>query len=430
MDHLKANARKLIDEFKGDDFIYGTGCLNRAGEIIAPFGSKVLLISNLEKRDPENYKTILKSIHNNSIQVIGHISSSRPNSPREDVLRMKQSIQETNPDCVLVVSGGSGIDAAKAAIVLADLGGDFDDYFGTGKVTDKIRKTEKKLRPCIAIQTASGSAAHLSKYSNVTDLKTSQKKLIVDNAIIPPKSLFDYSLTRTMSSDFTCDGTFDSLAHLLEVYYGAGADTIDKLEEIALTGIELILASLERSVADPLDLTAREALGLAADLGGYAIMIGGTNGAHLTSFSLVDILSHGRACAILNPFYTVFFAPAIQRHLKKLAALFSRYKLIDQKAAALIGRKLGTAVAEGLVSFSRQVKFPTSLKEINGMTDAHIKKALEAAKNPQLEMKLKNMPVPLSAENVDEYMEPILQAAKWGDFSLIKSFEHKEVNIF
>jgi len=409
MDHLKANARKLIN---------------------APFGSNVLLISNLEKRDPENYKTILESLNDHSIQVIGHISSSRPNSPREDVLRMKNSLQETNPDCVLVVSGGSGIDAAKAAIVLADLGGDFNDYFGTGKVTDKIRKTGKKLRPCIAIQTASGSAAHLSKYSNITDLKTRQKKLIVDNAIIPPKSLFDYSLTRTMSSDFTCDGTFDSLAHLLEVYYGASADTIDKLEEIALTGIELILASLERSVDDPLDLTAREALGLAADLGGYAVMIGGTNGAHLTSFSLVDILSHGRACAILNPYYTVFFAPAIQRHLKNLAILFSRYKLIDKKAAALAGRKLGIAVAEGLVSFSRQVKFPTSLKEINGMTDAHIKKALEAAKNPQLEMKLKNMPVPLSAEHVDEYMEPILQAAKWGDFNLIKSFEHTEVNIF
>jgi len=423
MDHLKANARKLINEFKGDDFIYGTGCLNRAGEIIAPFGSKVLLISNLEKRDPENYKTILRSIHDHSIQVIGHTPSSRPNSPREDVLRMKHSIQETNPDGILVVSGGSGIDAAKAAIVLADLGGDFDDYFGTGKVTDKIRKTEKKPRPCIAIQTASGSAAHLSKYSNITDLKTNQKKLIVDDAIIPPKSLFDYSLTRTMSLNFTCDGTFDTLAHLLEVYYSAGADTIDKLEEIALTGIELILASLEKSLADPSDLAAREALGLAADLGGYAVMIGGTNGAHLTSFSLVDILSHGRACAILNPFYTVFFAPAIQRHLKKLTALFSSYKLIDQKAAALIGRKLGTAVAEGLVSFSRQVKFPTSLKEINGMTDAHINKALEAAKNPQLEMKLKNMPVPLSAKHVDEYMEPILQAAKWGDFSLIKSFD-------
>jgi len=28
--------------------------------------------------------------------------------------------------------------------------------------------------------------------------------------------------------------------------------------------------------------------------GGYAIMIGGTNGGHLTSFSLVDLLPHGR----------------------------------------------------------------------------------------------------------------------------------------
>jgi len=30
-------------------------------------------------------------------------------------------------------------------------------------------------------------------------------------------------------------------------------------------------------------------------------MIGGTNGAHLTSFSLIDVLTHGRACAMLNP---------------------------------------------------------------------------------------------------------------------------------
>ena len=62
-------------------------------------------------------------------------------------------------------------------------------------------------------------------------------------------------------------------------------------------------------------IEARTALGLATDLGGYAIMLGGTNGAHLTSFSLVDILSHGRACAIMNPYYTVFFAPAVEEPL-------------------------------------------------------------------------------------------------------------------
>jgi len=36
-------------------------------------------------------------------------------------------------------------------------------------------------------------------------------------------------------------------------------------------------------------------------------------------------------------------------------------------------------------------------------------------------MKLKNMPVPLTADMVDEYMKPVLEAALTGDFSAIKT---------
>jgi hypothetical protein len=43
------------------------------------------------------------------------------------------------------------------------------------------------------------------------------------------------------------------------------------------------------------------------------------------------------------------------------------------------------------------------------------------AKNPRLKMKLENMPIPLTAEMIDEYMEPILEAAKRGDIDLIKN---------
>jgi alcohol dehydrogenase len=46
---------------------------------------------------------------------------------------------------------------------------------------------------------------------------------------------------------------------------------------------------------------------------------------------------------------------------------------------------------------------------------------LAAAKNPQLRMKLENMPVHLTAEMVDEYMSPILQAASTGNLELIKN---------
>lgn len=51
-------------------------------------------------------------------------------------------------------------------------------------------------------------------------------------------------------------------------------------------------------------------------------MVGGTNGGHLTSFSLVDVLSHGRACAMMNPYYTVFFGPAIEDPLRMLGEIY------------------------------------------------------------------------------------------------------------
>ena len=59
--------------------------------------------------------------------------------------------------------------------------------------------------------------------------------------------------------------------------------------------------------------------------------------------------------------------------------------------------------------------------KISGFSEDHIQRALEAAKNPQLEMKLKNMPVPLNRDMIDEYMGPVLKAAATGDFSSIKN---------
>lgn len=421
MTDLKAKAQELIFEFKGDDYLFGIKILDSVGRLTALLGKKILLISSLDRRAKKTFNRIVTSLKSAGLEIVGRSASSRPNSPKEDVGRMAADIRRAEPEAILVASGGSGIDAAKAAAVLAGLGGDVEDYFGPGRVSEKLGKTGTSLVPVAALQTAAGSSAHLTKYSNITDSKTNQKKLIIDEAVVPPKALFDYALTRSMTPSFTCDGAFDGLSHCLEVYFGAGGPSYAKIEEIALTGIELILAWLEISVSAPNDLEAREALGLATDLGGYAIMIGGTNGAHLNSFSLVDIVSHGRTCAILNPYYTVFFAPAIQPQLKRLAGLWGKYGLIPIEKTREKGRELALAVARGMISLSRRVGFPATLGEIEGMDQAHIEKALLAATNPQLESKLKNMPIPLSADLVDEYMRPVLQAALTGDFSLIKS---------
>jgi len=426
MKDLKDRARSLIEVFKKDRYVHGSGCIGKSGALVKKWGKKVLIVSSLEQRDPQNAGLLSDSLAHAGLQTAGRTPTARPNSPREDVFRIQQAILSAKPDVILTASGGSGIDATKAAAVLAVLGGDLDDYFGTGRVTESAASQGKRLLPFVAVQTASGSAAHLTKYANITDTRTSQKKLIIDDIIVPQGCLFDYSLTRSMSPAFTCDGAFDGLSHCLEVYYGARPEVYAKIEEIALTGIELILAFLEKAVQDPGNEEAREALGLATDLGGYAIMTGGTNGAHLTSFSLVDVLSHGRACAILSPYYTVFFAPAISRQLQNLYTLFQKYDLVPRDHDGKNGERLGQAVAEGLVALSQRVNFPTTLGAIDGFTTDHIAKALKAAKDPQLASKLQNMPVPLTSETVDEYMHPVLEAARTGDFSLIKTFDARK----
>lgn len=421
MNELKKRAQRLLKAFKGDSYIFGINCLDKIGQLVSPFGKKSLLITNLGRRRREDLLSLTDSLKREGVEVLGPVPSARPNAPREDVLRLAKEVQKFGPESVAVVAGGSGIDAAKAAVILAVLDGDLEEYFGVGKVTEKILKTGEKLIPVIAVQTASGSAAHLTKYSNITDIKRAQKKLIVDEAIVPPKALFDYKLTLTAPSDLILDGAFDGLAHCLEVFYGASPDIFDKVRQIAEVGIELIIASIENAISDRKDMVSREALGLGTDLGGYAIMVGGTNGPHLNSFSLVDILSHGRACAILNPYYTVFFSPAIQPQLQILSKIYAKYGLLDFRLSELKGRELGQAVAEGMLKLAKKLGFPTTLKEIQGFSDSHIERALAAAKNPQLEMKLKNMPVPLNLKMVDKYMGPVLEAAKKGNFALIKN---------
>jgi len=149
-------------------------------------------------------------------------------------------------------------------------------------------------------------------------------------------------------------------------------------------------------------------------------MLGGTNGGHLGSFSLVDILTHGRACAVLNPYYTVLFSPAIQDQLRKIAPIYVEAGFMDPEKTRLSGRKLAEAVAQAMIEFSRSIKFPVTLKEA-GATEKHIERMIKAAKDPQLKMKLQNMPIPIDAEkgDVDSLMKPTIEAAFTGDLSLV-----------
>ena len=416
------NARALLRGFKGDSYLFGIGVLPQVGRVSAALGKRVAFARDVFPGSDTFVATIKDSLRAAGCEIIAEIHGARPNAPREDLARITQALRPLDPDLVVSFGGGSTIDAAKAAIVLCALGGEIEQYFGTGLVAAALKQGGHSLTPHVAIQTAASSGAQLTKYSNITDLTTGQKKLIVDEAIVPARPVFDYAVTFGAPASLTADGALDGVSHCLEVLYGAvGKPYYATMREVACEGIRLVLDYLPRVMKNPADTEAREALGLATDLGGYAIMLGGTNGAHLTSFSLIDILSHGRACAIMNPYYTVFFAPAAQEPLQLVAGLYKQAGCTTADIGALSGRALGVAVAEAMIEFEKQIGFPATLNEVPGFTPAHIERALAAAKDPQLKMKLENMPVPLTAEMVDEYMGSVLQGATNGDLSVIKN---------
>lgn len=421
-----ATARELLLEFKGESYLHGLGVLHQVGPVTRRLGATGLLVRDHFPGAEAHLRQVKDSLTAAGVTVLDELDGARANAPREDLDRITAGLAATNPDVVISFGGGSTIDATKAAAVLYTLGGSVEDFFGTGLVTRRLAETGRTLPAHVAIQTAASSGAHLTKYSNITDLSTGQKKLIVDPAIVPIQPVFDYAVTVNAPRTLTADGALDGVSHALEVLYGAaGKPGYDRVERVAQTAITLIVNYLPVALAqagnNAARVEAREALGLATDLGGYAIMIGGTNGAHLTSFSLVDILSHGRACAIMNPYYTVFFAPAIQQPLARVADILEAAGYAPARTARLTGRDLGVAVARGLMAFQAAIGFPTRLGDVPGFTDEHIARALAAAKNPQLKSKLENMPIALSADLVDEYMGPVLWAAKTGELERIRN---------
>jgi alcohol dehydrogenase len=436
MDGFFAGARSLLRAWKGGSYLFGRGVLDRLGGLLRTLDPEIraagaLLVCNTARPGPVAAagEAAAAALGEAGFSLAGGaaVPGASPNTPRSDVYRIETHILHRRPGLIVAVGGGSTIDACKAANFLAALGGvltpELDPWFGTGLVSGALKTAGKELLPLLALETAASSASHLTRYSNVSDPLTGRKKLIADEALTPPRALFDYDLSAAMPPSLTIDGVMDTIAHCVEVFTGLPAGVPREKYELAAavteTALELTLRYAPAAIRNPSDPEAREALGLASDLGGYAIMVGGTHGPHVTSFSLVDLAGHGTACGIMNPYYLVYFAPAIEGQLRLIGGVFRKYGYTGEDTERLSGRALGLAVAGGMGAFAKALGAPATLGELPGWNEGYVEKILADAKDPRLDMKLKNMPLPLSAAGVDRCLGPVIRAAVHGDFSLI-----------
>jgi alcohol dehydrogenase class IV len=407
---IEVQSLEIFSKWPRTKIIFGSGTLNQTGKCAKEFGKKALIVigGGSVKSNGILDKTIANLKKSGVTAEI--FEGVEPNPSKETMESIAKRYKDGKFEVMIALGGGSAMDAAKAALILTSLNEtDLTPYFGVGEVSKKI----KRITGCICIPTTAGTSSEITRYSNVTIKSLGLKKLISDIAIHPHYAIIDPDLTVSCPKDLTLTVGLDTLTHLMEGYLNTVQDPgNDDINQRALFGIELVLKWLKKAALEPQNIDARKMMSIACTLGGTVIggeRFKGTGGPHMNSFSWAETIPHGKSTGIMLPYYIVYYAknPVVIEKLKIIADLLKIKKTTN----------IGKDVATAMLKWYKEMGFETKLSELPGWKPEYLEKALKDA--GQNEMKLKAMPNPITVDDVDKILRPILQAAQTGDLSKI-----------
>lgn len=157
-------------------------------------------------------------------------------------------VRSHNSDCVIGFGGGSPIDTAKAASVLAIRQGPM-------RTLKAPHQENTPALPIIAIPTTAGTGSEATRFTIVTDTQTDEKMLCAGLAYLPSLAIVDYELTLTMPPRLTADTGIDALTHAIEAYVSRLANPFS--DSMAVSAMQLIWKNLRTAYHDPGNHVAR-----------------------------------------------------------------------------------------------------------------------------------------------------------------------------
>ena len=342
--------QKVHSFFSPNRVLFGIGASKEIGkETKALGGTKVLIVTDSGVVSSGLVVSLRTNLEDAGLKVL-LFDRVEPEPSASLVDESAQFAKEKGVDIVIGVGGGSSLDVAKGASLLASNPGNVLDYCGMDLIP-------KKGLPKILVPTTAGTGSEITRVFVLTDKTDNTKKVVYSNYAIPELALVDPTLTISMPSRVTADTGMDALVHAIETYVSMNATPFSDL--LASKAIELIAKYLPMAFAKGENIEARYHMSLASLLAGMAFASGGLGAVHALAYPLGTEyhLPHGRTNAIMLPHVMEFNSIGNR----------SRYALIAEmmgKREVTIDLRAGVARAvEAVIQLLDDVQISYHLKD-------------------------------------------------------------------
>jgi alcohol dehydrogenase class IV len=221
-------------------------------------------------------------------------SGVKPDPTDENVRDGLKLLRQDNCDLVVGLGGGSPMDAAKVIAVAATNDAPLREFAGYHRIA-------RAGLPLVLIPTTAGTGSEVTKVAVITDTGRDVKMMMLDVHLLAKVALVDFELSLTMPASLTAHVGVDTLTHGIEAYVSRKANALT--DPLAEQCIRLTAANLFTAWAEPNHRPAREAMMLAACLGGMAFANSSVCLVHGMSRPIGAIfhLAHGLSNALLLP---------------------------------------------------------------------------------------------------------------------------------
>lgn len=276
------------------------------------------------------------------------------NPVKSDVYRGTEAYDEGRCDAVVGIGGGAAMDVARVIVLRVNHREDlfvYDDLIGGDvHVTNDVPHF-------VTIPTTAGTGSEVGRSAIIADDVTHQKKILFSPKLLARIVFADPLLTMDLPPAVTAATGMDAFTHNIEAYLAKMSHPM--CEGIALEGIALIGASIEKAVHSP-DLEARSRMLIASLMGAVAFQKG-LGVVHSLAHPLSSLLDthHGLANAVNLPYGMRFNISGCEEKFRQIA------RRLD------IQREDGEGVVQYLFELNQRIGIPTRLYDI-GVREQHL----------------------------------------------------------